>query len=115
MPSHESPETLVVLTTLRDGDQARTLVRRLVEARLVACGNVVPGVESIYRWDGAVQEDAEVLVLLKTRPERWEALREAIAAFHPYDVPELLALPVAGGLGPYLAWIATQTQSEDVA
>lgn len=106
----EDSQTLVVLTTLGDADQARALVRTLVDARLVACGTVVPGVTSIYRWQGAVTEEAEVLVILKTRAERWEALRAALIAEHPHDVPEVLAIPVAAGHEPYLAWVASETE-----
>lgn len=100
---------LVVLTTLGSSDEARRLVRTLVEARLVACGNVVPGVTSIYRWDGAIHEDAEVLVVLKTTAARWDALREAVERHHPYRVPELVALSVSDAHAPYLAWLTQET------
>lgn len=106
-------QTLIVLTTLGTADRARALVRTLVEARLVACGTIVPGVTSVFRWEGAVQEEGEVLVVLKTRAERWEALRAAVETAHPYDVPELLAVPVTAGLAPYLAWVARETDQED--
>jgi len=100
---------LVVLTTLSTPEAACDLVRELVAARLVACGTVVPGATSIYRWHDAVTTDAEALVLLKTVQARWDALVAAVERLHPYDVPELLALPVGAGLPAYLAWLATET------
>jgi len=100
---------IVVLTTLPDEEQARSLVRRLVEERVVACGTVLGRVTSVYRWKGAIEEAAEVQVLLKTRRDLWERLEAAVQAAHPYDVPELLALPVEAGLGTYLEWVSEET------
>src|SRR2546427_12719653 len=85
---------LVVLTTLANDADARALVTALVAARLVACGTLLPGARSIYRWEGQVKEEAEVVVLLKTDASKWEALCAAVRERHPYQVPELLALPV---------------------
>jgi periplasmic divalent cation tolerance protein len=102
-------EAIVVLVTTPTPDRAAELARALVEERLAACGNVVPGVRSIYRWEGKVQDDAEALLVLKTTRARFEALRERVLALHPYAVPEVLALPVADGSAPYLAWIAAET------
>jgi periplasmic divalent cation tolerance protein len=99
---------LLVLTTLGSADAAKALVRGLVEDRLIACGTVFPG-ESIYRWRGAVTEESEVVVLLKTRVERWDALRAAIVKRHPYEVPELLAFPAEHALEPYLNWLVAET------
>jgi periplasmic divalent cation tolerance protein len=99
-------DALLVLVTAPTADEAARLARALVEARLAACGNVVPGLRSIYRWEGAVQDDAEALLLLKTTRDRFEALREAVLRLHPYDVPEVLAVPVEAGSAPYLAWLA---------
>jgi periplasmic divalent cation tolerance protein len=99
---------VVVLTTLGSAAEARRLVRRLVEQRLVACGTVLPGATSVYRWRGDVTEEDEVVVLLKTMRSRWDALRAAVAAEHPYEVPELLALPVDAGLKQYLAWVSAE-------
>ena len=82
------------------------MVRALVDARLVACGTLLAGARSIYRWQGEVTEEPEVVVLLKTDATRWEALAAAIRERHPYDVPELLALPVERGLDEYLSWLA---------
>lgn len=102
-------DALVVLVTAPSADKAAELARALVEERLAACGNVVPGLRSIYRWEGRVQEDAEALLLLKTTRARFEALRERVLALHPYQVPEVLALPVEAGSAAYLAWIAGET------
>jgi len=102
------PTALVVLTTLGSLEDARKLVRALVDERLIACGTLLPGGRSIYRWDGEVKEESEVVVLLKTEVSQWEPLTAAIRRLHPYQVPELLALPVERGLEPYLAWLASE-------
>src|SRR5213595_3879751 len=103
-----APTALVVLTTLANDADARALVTALVAARLVACGTLLPGARSIYRWEGQVTEEGEVVVLLKTDASRWEALCAAVRERHPYQVPELLALPVARGLEQYLSWLTSE-------
>jgi periplasmic divalent cation tolerance protein len=103
-------DALVVLVTAPSPDQAAELARALVEERLAACGNVLPAIRSIYRWEGKIHDDAEALLVLKTTRGRFEALRERVIALHPYDVPEVLALPVEAGSAPYLAWLATETR-----
>lgn len=103
------PDTpLLVLTTLSSPEDARRVVRALVDERVVACGTMVPGATSIYRWQGVVQDTAEVVVLLKTMSSRWTALRDAVQRHHPYDVPELIAVPVSAGLDAYVAWIGEE-------
>ncbi|PYP16728.1 MAG: divalent-cation tolerance protein CutA [Gemmatimonadetes bacterium] len=97
-------DALVVLTTLGSTGDARTLVRGLVEERLVACGTVLPAA-SIYRWEGAVHEEEEVVVLLKTDASKWDALAAAVHERHPYKVPELLAFPAEAGSPAYLSWL----------
>jgi periplasmic divalent cation tolerance protein len=99
---------LVVLTTLANETDARALVTALVTARLVACGTLLPRGRSIYRWEGELTEESEVVVVLKTDASRWEALCQAVAAHHPYEVPELLALPVERGLDGYLSWLTSE-------
>jgi periplasmic divalent cation tolerance protein len=99
---------LVALTTLATEAEARTLVTALLEARLIACGTLIPGARSIYRWEGAVTEEAEVVVLLKTEDSKWDALCGAVRERHPYQVPELLALPVERGLDLYLSWLTSE-------
>lgn len=101
-------QALVVITALGNEADARTLVTALVEDRLIACGTLFGGARSIYRWEGRVREESEVVVLLKTDVTKWDALRAAVTQRHPYQVPELLALPVTHGLEPYLAWLASE-------
>ena len=100
---------IVVLTTVADEADAVRLVRSLVEDRMIACGTIVPQGRSIYRWNDEVVEETEVVVLMKTRRDRWADLHRAVTARHPYDVPELLALPVDSGLQAYLDWVTTET------
>ena len=99
---------LVVLTTVGGEQDARTLVRALVEDRIVACGTMVSA-KSLFRWDGAISEQSEVLVVLKTSKDRWSDLQKAVEHLHPYEVPELIALPVEAGLKAYLDWIDGET------
>jgi periplasmic divalent cation tolerance protein len=96
---------IVALTTVGTPEDADRIARALVERGLAACVNVVPGLISTYRWKGAVQREGELLLVIKTRAERFEALREALLALHPYEVPELIALPIEAGHAPYLAWL----------
>ena len=98
-------ENLVVLVTAPP-DKAGPIARALVEERLAACVSVVERVRSIYRWEGNVQDDAEALLVVKTRAQAFEALRARVIALHPYQCPEVVALPIAAGHAPYLAWIA---------
>ncbi|HWR72380.1 MAG TPA: divalent-cation tolerance protein CutA [Nitrospirota bacterium] len=100
---------IVVLITCPNRRVAETLGRTLVEDRLAACANVVPGLTSIYRWQGKLCRDREVLVLLKTRRPRFAALARRVRELHPYSVPEVIALSVAAGSPAYLAWVAEST------
>ncbi len=102
-------DALVVLTTLASDDEALRLVRTLLDRRLIACGTILPGSRSIYRWQGKIADEREVVVLLKTRSARLEALKQAFAELHPYKVPELLAISVEAGLDRYLEWINSET------
>lgn len=97
---------LIVLVTTPSAEQAAALARSLVEEGLAACGNVLPGVRSIYRWQGAVCDEPEALLVLKTQRAAFEALRARVVALHPYECPEVIALPIEAGHAPYLAWIA---------
>ncbi len=105
----EPPDAILVLTTLPSPSAARAFVRDLVDRRLIACGTVVDGVTSIYRWEGKIEETAEVQVLLKTSRSRWDRLRAAIVELHPYEVPEVLGLTIASGLEAYLEWVGSET------
>lgn len=99
---------LLALSTCPDADTAARIARALVEEKLAACVNRVPGIASTYRWQGGVHDDAEVLLLIKTTRARFEALRARLVELHPYDVPELLAFDVTDGHGPYLDWLRAQ-------
>lgn len=98
-------EVELVLVTAPNGDVGRTLARELVDSRLAACVNVVPGLRSIYRFEGSVHEDAEVLLLVKTCASRAHDLEAFLGERHPYDLPELLRIPVPGGSLAYLDWV----------
>ncbi|HXE59929.1 MAG TPA: divalent-cation tolerance protein CutA [Gemmatimonadaceae bacterium] len=102
-------DALVVLTTVSSAEDAVTLIRALLDRRLIACGTLLPGARSLYRWDGKVADEHEVVVILKTAANRIEALEDAFGELHPYKLPELLALPVTAGLDRYLAWIGQET------
>ena len=96
------------MTTLGTEADARAFVTALVEQRLIACGTVLPAARSIYRWEGKVTEAGEVVVLLKTNAARWDALRSSVERLHPYQVPELLAVPVSHGLERYMSWLSNE-------
>jgi periplasmic divalent cation tolerance protein len=108
-PDGSAATHLVAFTTAPSAEAGRTIVRALVERRLVACGTVIPGGVSIYRWKGDVEEQRETVVILKTTAARWEALAAALPGLHPYEVPELVAVPVAGGHAAYLQWLSEET------
>jgi periplasmic divalent cation tolerance protein len=96
----------VVLVTAPDLKTARALARAALQARLIACANLVPKIESYYWWQGKIESGAEVLLILKTRKSRLPALEKLILAKHPYDTPEFLVLPVSTGNKRYLDWLA---------
>ncbi|MEB3231146.1 MAG: divalent-cation tolerance protein CutA [Leptolyngbyaceae bacterium] len=98
----------VVLVTTATGDEARAIAHTLVQQSLAACVNIVP-IQSIYTWDGAVQEDSEWQLIIKTRTSCWTALEQTIRSLHPYDVPEMICLPIEAGFAPYLSWITEMT------
>lgn len=96
----------VILTTVDSEDQAERMARELVARRQAACVNIVPGVRSIYRWQGQIADDRELLLLVKTTAERVDAVSATIRELHGYDVPEILALDVARGDKAYLDWLS---------
>ena len=102
-------DTLVVLTNLPDREAAVKLAQELVERKLAACVNVLAECTSIYRWKGAIENAREVPMLIKTRAALYDELEQAIAQLHPYEVPEIIALPVTRGLPEYLAWVSEGT------
>jgi periplasmic divalent cation tolerance protein len=99
-----------VLVTVPDTGTAESMGRTLVEEGLAACANILPGITSVYRWEGSLQRDSETLVVLKTTAARSDALRDRVVDLHPYDVPEVLVLPVVGGHAPYLRWVEEQVE-----
>ena len=115
-PAEETsvPAEVRILVSTAPPDVAQSIAHRLVEERLAACVNLVPGVRSVYRWQEAVQDDPETLMVMKTVPARIEALRERLLALHPYEVPEILVLRPEDGHAAYLAWVhgATEPPSE---
>jgi periplasmic divalent cation tolerance protein len=102
--------TLLVLTNLPDRAAAERLADTLIEGRFAACVNILAPCRSVYRWKGAVQHDEEHPMLIKTTTERYAALEQAIRAGHPYELPEIVAVPIERGLPAYLAWVADETR-----
>ena len=105
-------DVLLLLTNLPDAASAKTLAAHLVEHRLAACVNELAPCHSVYRWQGAVETATEVPLLIKTTRERYDAVEAAVRELHPYDVPELIALPVDIGLPEYLAWVRDECSPE---
>jgi periplasmic divalent cation tolerance protein len=103
-------DAMVVLTTLPDADKAAEIARVLVDERLIACANMLPPVRSIYRWQGKVNDEPEVLVVLKTSASRLGWMLQRLRELHPYEVPEMLAIRVESGWPPYLEWLAAETK-----
>jgi periplasmic divalent cation tolerance protein len=104
-----SPRCVAVLVT-SPPDRAPEIARAIVEERLAACASILPAVRSIYSWQGKLCDDGEALLVIKTRPERFERLRARIVELHPYEVPEIVALPIVAGHEPYLAWVEGSTR-----
>lgn len=101
---------LIVMTNCPDAEVADRLARTLVEQKLAACVNRLPAVDSIYRWQGTVERAVEVPLMIKSTRERLPEIQEAIRALHPYEVPEIVAIPVVAGLPSYLRWVVDETQ-----
>ncbi|HET7929965.1 MAG TPA: divalent-cation tolerance protein CutA [Rhodanobacteraceae bacterium] len=106
---------LLCFSTCPDADTAARISRALVEERLAACVNQVPGIRSTYRWHGKIHDDAEVLLLIKTTRARFESVRARLVELHPCGVPELVALDIADGLPAYLDWLARETSDHGPA
>jgi periplasmic divalent cation tolerance protein len=101
-------DKIVVLSTCASAEEAQRVARALVEKRLAACVNVMPGVRSVYRWQDAIEDEEEVLLLIKTSRALLEDLRNEIERLHSYEVPEVIALPVVDGSERYLAWMSRE-------
>jgi len=103
----------LVLCTFPDSERARQIGTVLVEMQLAACVNLVPGIESIYRWEGKVEQSAEVLAVFKTSAEAFPQFQKALAELHPYEVPEIIALEAAAVAEPYRAWLLNSVARQD--
>lgn len=102
---HPADTYRIVLSTCPDQDTARGIAAALVERGLAACVNVLPGLESVYIWRGQREVSSEVLLLIKTRADRYADIEQAIRELHPYELPEVVAVPISAGLPDYLSWI----------
>jgi periplasmic divalent cation tolerance protein len=107
-----STDVLVVLCTCPDAAAAGTIAETLLREGLAACVNAVPGIASVYLWQGEIQRDSEVLLLIKSTQARLAELTERVREIHPYELPEIVALPVSGGLPDYLQWVTTCTSRD---
>ena len=107
--SQAMTDKVVVLVTCSSAEEAARIAQALVERRLAACANIVPGIRSIYRWEGKVQDEQEALLIIKTTRARFAALREAVEKLHSYSVPEVIALPIVDGAEKYLKWMEEST------
>ncbi|MBL8941350.1 MAG: divalent-cation tolerance protein CutA [Archangium sp.] len=112
MAEKAPPAVRVVLVTAPDEDVAAKLARTLVEERLIACANLIPKLRSIYRWEGAIHDEPEVLLVLKTQVALVERLIARVKSLHPYQVPEVLEVPIERGFGKYLDWVVAETTPE---
>ena len=99
-------ELQLALCTVPDRETADAIARALVDGRLAACVNIIPGLTSVYRWEGKTETAAELLLLIKTSGNNWQALEKTIVGMHPYELPEIITVPLAGGLPAYLDWVA---------
>lgn len=104
-----NPSPLLIFCTCPDQTTAERIAETVVRERLAACVNLVPGLTSIYRWEGQIQRDTELLLLVKTRAAVYPLLEARIRELHPYQVPEIIALPIQTGSATYLDWIADNT------
>ncbi|HVT92926.1 MAG TPA: divalent-cation tolerance protein CutA [Bryobacteraceae bacterium] len=106
-------DKIVVLSTCASREEAQRIARTLVEARLAACVNIIPSVTSVYRWEGRIVESAELLLIIKSSVELLRRLQEELQRLHSYEVPEILAVPVTGGLENYLNWMQGELLKEE--
>ena len=103
--------TILIYNTVPNEETAQKIAEELVGRQLAACVSMVPGLRSVYRWQGKVEQATEVCLMIKTTVERLEALQAELLSLHPYTVPEIIAVPITGGLPAYLQWIVDETAS----
>jgi len=103
---------VIVYVTTSTVEEARSLARALLVHKLIACANILPRMESVYRWEGAVQEDAEVVLILKTTEQRVQAIEQKVKELHSYDLPCVVAIPITGGSKDYLNWIRDELERD---
>ena len=106
-------EMLLAFSTFGSEEEAARVVRTLVEERLIACGNLIPGARSLYRWQGKLHDAREVVAIMKTRKQDWAALLSRLHELHSYDTPELIAVRIAAGAPRYLAWLEAALAPEE--
>ena len=111
LPALADPPAIVVLCSCPDSSVALDIAREVVTQGLAACVNRLAPVVSVYLWEGQLREDCEQLLLIKTTPARYEALEMRLKALHPYEIPEIIAIPVVAGSSQYLTWLATATDA----
>ncbi|MCK4548033.1 MAG: divalent-cation tolerance protein CutA [Candidatus Eisenbacteria sp.] len=104
-------DTVVVFVTASSDEEAETIARAVVEERLVACANVVPGVTALFRWQGKIERESEVLIIMKTRGLLLEGLIARVKDLHSYETPEIIAVPIVGGSREYLDWVKEETEA----
>ena len=104
-------QVLVILVTTVNQEEAVRIGKEMVNAKLAACANVIPGIQSIYRWNGKVVQEEEALLILKSVKARYRALEKAIKTMHAYEIPEIIALPVKEGFNQYIGWVNRETHS----
>lgn len=107
-----SQQPLLIISNVPDQDTARRIAGELVGMRAAACVNILPAIQSIYRWEGKVEDAAEIAIMVKSTADRYDEIEAAIRRLHPYEVPEIIALPVTHGLPAYLQWLVAETRKD---
>lgn len=104
----KSGEFIIVMITVSSLEDAKKIARRLIEEKVAACVNIIPSILSIYRWNGSITEDNEILLIIKTLRSSYTKLEELVLAIHPYQVPEIIATPIENGAERYMSWVRSQ-------